>query len=56
MTVLDILCKRREIYMKELEKKYIGQTRKIETQNRLSEVENLIFIITTNDIKKVKED
>lgn len=46
--------KRREIYTKELENKYIGQKRKADTESRLSEVENLIFIITTNDIDIVK--
>ncbi len=54
MTVLEILKKRREIYTKELENKYIGQKRKADTESRLSEVENLIFIITTNDIDIVK--
>lgn len=54
MTVLEILQKRKELYENELKKRYITQERKTDTACRLSELENLIFIITTQDVNKVK--
>lgn len=54
MTVLEILQKRKEIYENELKKRYISQERKTDTVCRLSELENLIFIVTTGKIESVK--
>lgn len=54
MTVLEILQKRKELYENELKKRYITQERKTDTVCRLSELESLIFIINTQEIKGVK--
>lgn len=54
MTVLEILQKRKELYENELKKRYITQERKTDTVCRLSELENLIFIVTTGKIESVK--
>lgn len=54
MTVMEILQKRKELYENELKKRYITQERKTDTVCRLSELENLIFIVTTGKIESVK--
>ena len=54
MTVLEILQKRKELYEIELKKRYISQERKADTVSRISELENLIFIVDTGKIDNIK--
>lgn len=54
MTILEILQKRIEIYKSNLEKTCYSKDEKRDMECRISELNNLIFIITTNDIDIVK--
>ena len=54
MTVLEILQKRKEIYEKDLRKTYLTEDIKHDTESRLRELDSLIFIITTQEIKKAQ--
>ena len=54
MTILEILQKRKEIYENNLEKPCYSKDEKQDIQCRISELNNLIFIINTQEIKGVK--
>ena len=54
MTVLEILQKRKEIYENDLRKTTIRPEVKAETQARIAELENLIFIIATQPITEIQ--
>lgn len=49
MNVLEILKNRRTFLLKELEKRYISPERKADTISRVSELENLIYIISQTE-------
>lgn len=54
MTILEILQKRIEIHKSNLEKTCFSKEEKRDMECRISELNNLIFIITTNNIDIVK--
>lgn len=54
MTVLEILEKRIEIYKGNLEKSCYSKDEKRDMECRISELNNLIFIINTQNIKGIK--
>lgn len=51
MTVLEILQKRIEIYKTNLEKSCYSKDEKRDMECRISELNNLLFIIGTQEIK-----
>lgn len=55
MTVLEILEKRIEIYKGNLEKSCYSKDEKRDMECRISELNNLIFIINTQSITGIKE-
>ena len=55
MTVLEILEKRIEIYKGNLEKSCYSKDEKRDMECRVSELNNLIFIINTQNITGIKE-
>lgn len=54
MTLLEILQKRKEIYEGNLEKSCYSKEEKRDIQCRISELNNLLFIIETQEIKGIK--
>lgn len=56
MTVLEILQKRKELYEKDLREHCFVESVRHDIESRIKELNNLIFIITTQtqEIKKVQ--
>ena len=54
MTMLEILQERKETYKHNLEKPCFSKEEKRDIESRISELNNLMFIITTKDINTVK--
>jgi hypothetical protein len=54
MTVLEILQKRKELYENDLRKTCFTESVRHDTESRIKELENLIFIINTQNIKGIK--
>ena len=54
MTMLEVLLERKETYKCNLEKPCFSKEEKRDIESRISELNNLLFIITTKDINTVK--
>lgn len=54
MTVYEVLEKRWKLYNDDLKKTWLTADQRQETEARIKELENLIFIINTQPIKGIK--
>lgn len=54
MTVLEILQKRKKLYVNDLQKTCFTEEVRRETHARIEELNNLIFIINTQNITGIK--
>ena len=54
MTVLEILEKRKALYERDIEKKCFTREVIDDTKSRIRELDNLIFIITTQNIDGIQ--
>ena len=54
MTMLEVLIRRREEFAKIISKPYTSKEEIISLQARINEINNLIFIISTQNITEVK--